>query len=274
MNLRYAVSIQRTIEELCGYRQVEAEFSMEPDLDTSEPIFVSVQHFRSSGISPEYSPTPSVGSSSKVTNVSEEKQLRMIEDPGYSHLRIGGLQQCHLLPRYRYQKYVRHPMNIIFLSAALHGALDSSESRTRSRGRSVAVPTICFSLAKDEFRDEYANRVVTKEYGGVEEEMVEVFLAVLFRVTNHEYMSHMLAMLKTGSVQRGDVLITSVFLRRQYESTKDFEFFVRGNKTYSVNLWRKVSEIDQTEYYLQEEDFRDIEDENDEAVVGQETYSP
>lgn len=274
MTKRDAVSIQRRIEELCGYRRFEAEFSMEPDLDISEPNFVSVQHFRSRGISPENSPTPSVGSSSKVAHVSEEKQLRMIEDPGCSHLRVGGLRQCHLLPRYRYQKYARHPMNSIFLSAALHRALDSSESSTRSRGRSVAVPTICFSLAKDEFRDEYANTVVTKEYGGVEEEMVEVFLAMLFRVTNHEYMSHVLAMLKPGSEQRGDVLITSVFLRREYENAKDFEYFVRGNETYSVELWRKVSDIDQNEYYLQEEDLQEIDDEDDEAVVGQETCSP
>ena len=236
--------------------------SVEP-CETFVPNWVKVADFVSSGISPEYTPTPSVHSAMEC-HPSEDVQLRMIEDSTKSYVKVTLIvEECHLVPRYKYKKFENDPMNHIFLSHILHYPLDNSEIRVRDRGRSVAVPKICLSLAKDEFAGCYANVAISKEYCGHQTPMTEVFLAVLFRVEDEDYMKSVLDLLKPGSSRDGAVLVTSVLIRHEDESVEDFADFVRENKKYSVALWRKapgeVSMEARDEYALQEIDFQEIE---------------
>ena len=223
------------------------------------PNWVDISDYQSSEISPEYTPTPSVRSV-KGCQVTEEVQLRMIEDSTKPHIVVALIaEKCHLAPRHKYKKDENNPMNIIFLSKILHFPLDNSEIRFNDRRRgSVAVPKICLSLAKDEFPGRYANGLVSKEFFGVLTPMTEVFLALHFRVHNEQYLNSVLDLLKPGSRRDGAVLVTSVLIRHEDESLADFERFVRENKKYSTALWRKtpavvsLDEVD--EYVLQEED--------------------
>ena len=224
------------------------------------PKWVRYADFRSSGISPEYTSTPSVHSV-QICHLTEECKLRMIEDSTKSYVKVGSiLEKCHLVPRYRCKESENDPMNLIFLTHALHYPLDNSEIRVRggNRTRSVAVPKICLSLAKDEFPGRYKNALVSREFYGRQTPMTEVFLALLFRIEDDNYLTSVLDLLKPGSRRDGDMLITSVLIRHNDESVSDFEEFVRKNKIYTTALWRKapaevsLDEVD--EYVLQGED--------------------
>jgi hypothetical protein len=163
------------------------------------PNWVDMSDYQSSGISPEYTPTPSV-SSVKVCHLTEEVQLRMIEDTAKPYIIVALiLEKCHLAPHYKYKKDENNPMNIIFLTHNLHFPLDNSEIRFNDRRGSVAVPKICLSLAKEEFPGRYSNGLVSKEFYGVLTQMTEVFLALHFRVNNEIYINSVLDLLKPGS---------------------------------------------------------------------------
>jgi hypothetical protein len=84
-------------------------------------------------------------------------------------------------------------------------------------GRSVAVPKICFSLVKDGFDSRYDNALVSREYCGRKTSMTEVFLAVLFRVDDEDYMKVVLDLLKPGSRRDGAMLVTSVLITRAHD---------------------------------------------------------
>ena len=235
-------------------------FSSKPLVPCAQfaPNWVDISDYQSSGTSPEYTPTPSVRSI-KECHLTEEVQLRMIEDPAKSYITVALiLEKCHLAPRYKYKKDENDPMNIIFLTHNLHFPLDNSEIRCNDRRRSVAVPKICLSLAKEDFPGRYAHGLVSKEYYGVLTPMTEVFLALHFRVHNEHYLNSVLDLLKPGSRRDGDVLVTSVLIRHEDEKLDHFERFVRENKKYSTELWRKapaVESLDELdEYVLQEED--------------------
>lgn len=230
---------------------------------TFEPNWVKLSDYKSSEISPEFTPTPSVHSA-KVCRISPDVQLRMIEDSNKSYVTAGLiLQVCHLAPRYKYRKFENDPMNHIFLTQNLNYPLDNSEIRVRDHGRSVAVPKMCFSLAKDEFADRYENVRISKDHCGRQIPMTQVFLAMLFRIYDEHFMTAIFDLLKPGSRRDGNVLITSVLIRHEEESVKDFEDFVRENKKYSTTLWRKapgdVSMEEKDEYVLQQEDLQEIE---------------
>jgi len=263
LDLLKAKKIVESTEELCALRgfkvSVEAVERCAPFVQN----WVRVSDFLSSGTSPEYTPTPSVHSA-KECHLTEDVQLRMIEDSTKSYVKVALIaEECHLAPRYKYKKFENDPMNRVFLTHNLHYPLDNSEIRVRDRGRSVAVPKICLSLAKDEFVGRYDNALVSREYCGRKTSMTEVFLAVLFRVDDEDYMKAVLDLLKPGSRRDGAVLVTSVLIRHEDESVEDFEDFVRENKKYSVALWKKapaeVSMDAKDEYVLQAEDFQEIE---------------
>jgi hypothetical protein len=74
-------------------------------------------------------------------------------------------------------------------------------------------------------------------YNGRQTSMTEVFLAILFRVEDEDYMTSVLDLLKPGSSRDGAVLVTSVLIRHEDESVDDFEDFVRENKKYSMSLY-------------------------------------
>ena len=253
--------IEEATEDLCNYRGFKVETVLER-CTPYEQNWVKMAHFMSSGISPEYSPTPSV-SSTKECQLSMDVQLRMIEDQNKSYIRVSLIvEKCHLVPRYKYKKFENDPMNLIYLTHNLHYPLDNSEIRVNDRGRSVAVPKICFSLAKDELPDQYHNALISKECFGHRTQMTEVFLAILFRVSDDGYITSVFDLLKPGSKRDGNMLITSVFIRHEYESVEDFEDFVRENKSYSMRLWSKAPEMSfdlKDEYELEEEDIHEIE---------------
>ena len=258
-----AKTISEQIVEMVAPRGLTVDHvSMEP-CATFEPNWVKLLDYKSSGISPEFTPTPSVHSA-KVCRISPDVQLRMIEDSNKSYVMAGLiLQECHLAPRYKYRKFENHPMNRIFLTQNLHYPLDNSEVRVRDRGRSVAVPKMCFSLAKDEFGGGYENVLISKDHYGRQIPMTQVFLAMLFRIYDEPYTTAILDLLKPGSGRVGNILITSVLIRHEEENVKDFENFVRENKKYSMTLWRKapddVSFEEKDEYVLQQEDLQEIE---------------
>lgn len=258
-----AKKIVEGTEELCALRGFTVHVEAVERCAHFVPNWVRVSDFLSCGTSLEYSPAPSVHSA-KECHLSEDVQLRMIEDSTNSYVKVALIvQECHLIPRYKYKKFENDPMNRIFLTQNLHYPFDNSEIRVRDRGRSVAVPKICFSLAKDEFAGRYDHRHVSKVFGGRETLMTEVFLALLFRIDDDDYMNAVLDLLKPGSRRDGAVLVTSVLIRHEGESVEDFEDFVRENKKYSVALWRKappdVSMEAKDEYFLQTEDIQEIE---------------
>ena len=255
-----ARKIENEINELAARRGYTVACESTVACAEFSPNWVDCKDYRSSGTSPDYTPTPSV-QSDKGCKLNEEVQLRMIEDSSQSYIIVALiLEKFHLAPRCKYKKDENNPMNIIYLSHILHFPLENSEIRYIDRRRgSVAVPKICFSLAKEKFVDRYANRIVSKQFYGVLMQMTEVFLALHFRVYDEHYMKSVLDLLKPGSCRDGDVLITSVLIRHQDESVDDFEGFVRENKKYSTELWRKapvgevsLNEVD--EYVLQEDD--------------------
>jgi hypothetical protein len=263
LDLLKAKKIVESTEELCAVRGFEVSLESVERCAPFAQNWVRAADFVSSGTSPEYTPTPSVHST-KEYHLSEDVQLRMIEDTTKSYVKVSLIaEECHLAPRYKYKKFENDPMNRIFLTHNLHYPLDNSEIRVRDRGRSVAVPKICLSLAKDEFAGRYGNATISREFCGRQTSMTEVFLAVLFRVCDEDYMKSVLDLLKPGSRRDGAVLVTSVLIRHEDESVEDFEDFVRENKKYSAALWRKapgeVSMEAKDEYVLQEVDFQEIE---------------
>ena len=260
-----AKKIIENTKDLCALRgYVVVVQSLQP-CAPFEQYWVQVSDCTSNWISPEYSPTTSV-SSAKDCRISVDTQLRMIEDPTQNYIKVGlVVKEYHLAPRYKYRKFENDPMNIIYLSHSLHYPMNNSEIRVRDRGRSIAVPKLCLSLAKDEFPDQYSNKIISKEYYGRQTQMTEVFLAMLFRVIDEDYINAVLHLLKPGSLRSGTILITSVLIRHENESVDDFEDFVRENKKYSIALWRKapadeVSMDARDEYQLQEEDYLEIEE--------------
>jgi len=248
--------IINNIKELATMRRLTiASVSLVACARQFSPNWVEISDYQNSGICPEYTPTPSVLSVQKC-HLTEEVQLRMIEDPAKSYI-IDALilEKFHLAPRHKYKKDVNNPMNIIYITHTLHFPLENSEIRLND---SVSVPKIFLSLAKEDFPGRYANDLVSKDFYGVPTQMTEVFLVLHFRVHDELYLNSVLDLLKPGSRRDGDVLITSVLIRHEYESLADFERFVRENKKYSTDLWRKAPAVeslgDVDEYVLQEED--------------------
>jgi len=257
-----AKTISEQILEMAALRGLTAFVVSMECCKTFELNWVQLSDFKSSEISPEFTPTPSVHSG-KECSISPDVQLRMIENPSKSYVTAGlVVKEYNLAPRYKYKKFENDPMNRIFLTHNLHYPLDNSEIKVRDRGRSVAVPKMCFSLAKDEFAGRYENVTISKDYCGHQIPMTQVFLAVLFRICDEHYMMAILDLLKPGSRRDGDFLVTSVLIRHREESVEDFEDFVRENKKYSMKLWRKAPEDismgGRDEYILQLEDFQEI----------------
>jgi hypothetical protein len=263
MDIWKAKKITEGITELAAARGCKANVTSFEICPQYKQNWVNIQHFKSSGISTEYSSTPSVHSAVECS-LSAETQLRMVEDPQKSYIKVGLIvQEYHLAPRYKYKRYANDPMNIVYLTHNLHFPLDNSEIRVRDRGLSVAVPKICFSLAKDEFPGLYSNEVKTTPLCGRNIAVTEVFLAVLFRVHDEDYLVAVLDLLKPTSKRAGDKLVTSVFIRHEDESVDDFEDFVRENKIYTQKLWQKApgfTKEAKDEYELQEEDLAEIQD--------------
>mmetsp|Transcript_118696 Transcript_118696/g.233035 ORF Transcript_118696/g.233035 Transcript_118696/m.233035 type:complete len:373 (+) Transcript_118696:203-1321(+) len=263
MDMWKAKKIKEGVTELASARGCKANLTSLEICPPYKQNWVDIQDFKSSGISPEYSPTPSVHST-KECSLSAETQLRMVEDPKKSYIKVGLIvQKCHLAPRYKYKRYANDPMNIVYLTHNLHFPLDNSEIRVCDGGRSVAVPKICFSLAKDEFPGLYSNEVKTTPLCGRTIAVTEVFLAVVFRVHDEEYLVAVLDLLKPTSTRAGNKLVTSVLIRHEDESVDDFEDFVRENKIYTHNLWQKAPGFTmdgRDEYELQEEDLAEIQD--------------
>mmetsp|Transcript_21847 Transcript_21847/g.30056 ORF Transcript_21847/g.30056 Transcript_21847/m.30056 type:complete len:310 (-) Transcript_21847:157-1086(-) len=219
--------------------------------------WVRVEDIQSCEISPEHTPTFSVHSLQKCFVSQGEVQLRMIENPSASYIIVFPvLEKFHLVPRYKYKKYEKDPMNLIYLTFSLRIPLKNSEIDHGDYYRAVSVPKICLSLAKEEFPGRYENVLVFKEFYGRQVPMTEVFLALLFRVYDEIYLTKILDLLKPGSVREGAVLVTSVLIRHEEESLADFEGFVRENKNYSTTLWRKAAadQDELVEYVLREED--------------------
>jgi len=263
LDMLKAKKIKEGITELAAARGCKANLTSLEICAQYKQNWVDIQDFKSSGISPEYSPTPSVHSAVECS-LSAETQLRMVEDPKKSYIKVGLIvQECHLAPRYKYKRYANDPMNIVYLTQNLHFPLDNSEIRVRDGGRSVAVPKICFSLAKDEFPGQYSNELKTTPLCGRNIAVTEVFLAVLFRVLDEDYLVAVLDLLKPTSKRADDKLVTSVLIRHEDESVDDFEDFVRENKIYTQKLWQKApgfTKEAKDEYELQEEDFAEIQD--------------
>ena len=252
-------------QELCVLRRFRVIIESIEPCASFAANWVNIDDFVSSGDSPEYTPTHSLHSTKTICQISEEMQLRMIEDVNKSYVQVALIAEvCHLAPRYKYKNLANDPMNRIFLTHILHFPLDNSEIRVRDRGCSVAVPKICFSLTKDEFVGRYDNALICKEFKGRQTSMTEVFLAILFRVDDEVYMNSVFDLLKPGSRRDGSVLVTSVLIRHDDEKVDDFEDFVRENKKYSMALWRKapgeVSKVNKEVYTLLEEDFEEIDD--------------
>jgi hypothetical protein len=257
-----AKKIKEGISELANVRGFKAEMTSLAICPPYKQNWVDISDFKSSGISPEYSPTPSVHSAVECS-LSAEIQLRMIEDTKKSYVKVGLIvEECHLAPRYKYKRHENDPMNIVYLTHNLHFPLDNSEIRVRDRGRSVAVPKICLSLAKDEFPGRYENEARTTLLYSRNVPVTEVFLAVLFRVPEEEYLTSVLDLLKPSSKREGVMLVTSVLIRHEDESVEDFEDFVRMNKIYTQRLWQKAPGLTmeaKDEYELQEEDIAEIQ---------------
>lgn len=125
------------------------------------------------------------------------------------------------------------------------------------------MPKICFSLAKDEFPELYSNEVKTTPLYGRNIAVTDVFLAVLFRVHDEDYLVSVLDLLKPTSTRAGNKLVTSVLIRHEDESVDDFEDFVRENKIYTQKLWQKApgfTKEAKDEYELQEDDLAEIQE--------------
>lgn len=256
MDMWKAKKITEGIWELASARGFQADLT---SFEICPPFKQNWVHLRdSSGTSPKYSPTPSVHSA-----LSAEIQLRMVEDPKQSHIKVCPIvQEYHLAPRHKYKLYANDPMNIVYLNS-LHAHLDNSEIRVRDGGRFVAVPKICFSLAKDEFPGQYSNEVKTTPLYGRSIAVTEVFLAVLFRVLDEDNLMAVLDLLKPTSKRADDMLVTSVLIRHEDESVDNFEDFVRENKIYTQKLWQKAPGFikgSKDEYKLQEEDLAEMQD--------------
>lgn len=263
LDMLKAKKIKEAISELADARGFRSSMTSLELCPPYKQNWVDICDFKSSGISPEYTPTPSVHSAVECS-LSAEVQMRMVEDPKKSYIKVGLIvQECHLAPRYKYKRYANDPMNIVYLTHNLHFPLDNSEIRVRDNGRSVAVPKICFSLAKDEFPGLYSNEVKTAPLYGRNIAVTEVFLAVLFRVHDEDYLVAVLDLLKPTSTRAGDKLVTSVLIRHEDESVEDFEDFVRENKIYTQKLWQKApgfTKEAKDEYQLQEDDFAEIQE--------------
>ena len=256
--------IVESTKELCALRGFKVHIESVEPCASFLVNWVNMDDFVSSGISPEYTPTSSLHSTTTICQISEEIQLRMIEDLNKSYIQVALIAEvCHLAPRYKYKNFANDPMNRIFLTHILHFPLDNAKIRVRDRECSVAVPKICFSLAKDEFVGRYDNVLISKEFKGRQTFMIVVFLAILFRVDDECYMNSVFDLLKPGSRRDGSVLITSVLILHEDESVEDFEDFVRENKKYSMALWKKapaeVSKVNKEVYALQEEDLEEID---------------
>jgi hypothetical protein len=113
LDMLKAKKIVEVTRELCAVRGFVVNVISLEQCMPFEPNWVQVTDFISSGTSPEY---PSIHST-KDCHLSEDVQLRMIEESKKSYVKVSLIvEECHLAPCYRYKKFINDPMNRIFLS--------------------------------------------------------------------------------------------------------------------------------------------------------------